>query len=316
MPIHTITWLPQTAMRGRHEPEYELLDTGIFNENRYFDVFVEYAKDSAEDILIRITIFNRGPEDAPLHVLPTLWFRNSWQDNPTESIPLIKQLSLDQRCGLALVSQKNLGEYLFIAESAAEFLFTNNETNTARLMGVPNVNPYVKDSINNAIVLGQGDVLNPDKTGTKMAAYYPLNIEAGKSKTLRLRLSKEAGENKSAAIGNPSGRLGSRFDEIFTMRLKEADEFYAEIIPSSLEPDGVSVMRQALAGLLWTKQFFNYDVDKWYQGTPGRSVQNRYSKWSMATYDLCRYYFHAGQMGIPLVCCLGPGFSRGFTDAG
>ena len=177
-------------LRGRHEPEYELLDTGIFNDNRYFDVFVEYAKDSAEDILIRITIFNRGPEDATLHLLPTLWFRNNWQDNPAESIPIIKQISLDQQCGLALATQNNLGEYFFIAEGAKEFLFTNNETNIERLVGVPNVNPYVKDGINNAIVLDQKNVLNPDKTGTKMAAHYPLNIEAGKSKTLKVAFDK------------------------------------------------------------------------------------------------------------------------------
>ena len=126
-----------------------------------------------------------------MHLLPTLWFRNCWQDNPAESIPIIKQISLDQQCGLALASQNNLGEYFFIAESAKEFLFTNNETNIERLVGVPNVNPYVKDGINNAIVLDQKNVLNPDKTGTKMAAYYPVNIEAGKSKTLRLRLTKE-----------------------------------------------------------------------------------------------------------------------------
>jgi hypothetical protein len=256
-------------LRGRHEPEYELLDTGIFNDNRYFDVFVEYVKDSAEDLLIRITIFNRGPEDATLHLLPTLWFRNCWHDNPAESVPIIKQINLNQQCGLALASHNSLGEYFFIAEGVKELLFTNNETNTERLVGVPNVNPYVKDGINNAIVLGQQNVLNPDKTGTKMAAYYPVNIETGRSKTIRLRLTKEVGENKTAAMSNPTGRMGDRFDEIFSQRLKEADDFYAEIIPSSLGPDGTRVMRQSLAGLLWTKQFFNYDVDKWASGHAG-----------------------------------------------
>ncbi len=263
--------------RARNEPEYELLDTGVFNDNRYFDVFVEYAKAGPEDILIRITAYNRGPEQADLHLLPTLWFRNSWQDNIDESKPIIKQISLDQNCGVARVTQKNLGEFLFIAEGAKEFLFTNNETNTERLFGAPNLNPYVKDGINNFIVMSQENALNPDKTGTKAAAHYAVSIAAGNSGTIRLRLSKEDKGDKSSTISIPSDRLGKAFDAIFTLRMKEADEFYAGIIPSHLGTDGSRVMRQAFAGLLWTKQYFNYNVDKWFKGHSGDLSKSRLS---------------------------------------
>ncbi len=267
--------------RGRNESEYELIDTGIFNDNRYFDVFVEYAKDSPEDLLIRITIFNRGPEDAPLHLLPTLWFRNTWQNNPDETLPRIQQVSIDENSGTIMASQKEMGEFLFSAEGVNEFLFTNNESNTERLIGVPNRTPYVKDGINNFIVLGQGNAVNPEMKGTKAAALYVLDIEAGKSKTIRLRLSRKDSENKSSGLSLQSDIFGSRFDDLFTSRLQEANEFYKGIIPSELGPDGSRVMRQALAGLLWSKQFFNYDVNKWlkaHKTDTSHSVRNEH--WS------------------------------------
>ena len=263
--------------RGRRESEYELLDTGVFKDNRYFDVFVEYAKDSPEDILIRITIFNRGPQDAPLYLLPTLWFRNTWQENPGEAMALLRQIQFDETSGTVMASKNDLGDYFFTAEGAKEFLFTNNETNTERLVGVPNISRYVKDGINNFIVLGQSDAVNPEMTGTKAAALYVLDIESGKSKTIRLRLSRKASENSTTLPPVSFDFFGSDFDAIFNLRQKDADAFYAEIIPSDLGPDRASVMRQALGGLLWSKQFFYYDVNKWlkaHKTEPAHPVRN------------------------------------------
>ena len=247
--------------RGSDELEYELLDTGIFNENRYFDVLVEYAKSSPEDILIRLTIHNRGPEASSLHLAPTLWFRNTWFANADEEIPELKQVSLDKTSGVVKVSHKEMGEWLFHASETKDLLFTNNETNNERIWGTPNQTPYVKDGIQNYLVNNQKDAVNPDKTGTKAAAYYMLDIESGKSKTLNLRLSKTALSNKKTSVHTRV--FGNAFDEIFKARLDEADAFYASVIPPSLEEDSTNIIRQALAGMLWTKQFYNYDVGKW-----------------------------------------------------
>jgi hypothetical protein len=249
--------------RSRYEAEYELLDTGIFNDNRYFDVFVEYAKESPEDILIRCTVFNRGSEAASLHLLPTLWFRNTWQNNKGEEIPVLKQVSHDKKTGVVEVSHKEIGKWLFSADGANELLFTNNETNTSRLAGVANAEPYVKDGINNYVVMGQTDAVNPEKTGTKAAACYILSIEGGKSATVNLRLTKAVPAEKNPAKKDILSPFGTGFDNIFKSRIKEADEFYATIIPSSLSTDEANVMRQALAGMLWSKQFFNYDIARW-----------------------------------------------------
>ena len=176
--------------RGFHDPEYELLDTGVFDGNQYFDVFVEYAKASPEDILIRVTVFNRGTETASLHVLPSLWYRNIWSDTPGSDIPSLKQLSLDDSYGVIGASQEGSGDWLLYAEKPKDLLFTNNETNTQRLWGSPNQSPYVKDGINNFIVHGNLDAVNPGKTGTKAATHHLLEIEGGKSHTLNLRLVK------------------------------------------------------------------------------------------------------------------------------
>jgi hypothetical protein len=248
---------------GINKPEYELLDTGVFDDNRYFDVFVEYAKASPEDILIRVTAFNRGPEAASLHLLPTLWFRNSWLDTADYDIPELKQVNLDKTSGVITASHKDLGEWVFSAEGAKDLLFTNNETNTERLWNEPNPTPYVKDGINNYLVHGKKDAVNPEKTGTKAAAHYILDIKGGKSATIDLRLAKTAPAIKKTSKAETNETFGTSFDNIFKTRLKEADEFYAGIIPSSLGTDGARVMRQALAGMLWSKQFFYYDVRKW-----------------------------------------------------
>jgi hypothetical protein len=238
--------------RSRGEFEYELLDTGIFNDNRYFDVFVEYAKESPDDILIQITVHNRGPEAADLYVLPTLWFRNIWSWSPDVQRPLLQRVA-----GATAVraSDPRLGERFLYCDGAAELLFTENETNLQRVFGVESRSPYVKDSINDYVVHGRQDAINPQQTGTKASAYYRINVPAGGNHTIRLRLSPLSRQNGS----NPF----AEFDDIVGLRHKEADEFYHDVIPRSLTADQANVMRQALAGMLWSKQFYHYDVDKW-----------------------------------------------------
>jgi hypothetical protein len=244
--------------RGRNEFEYELLDTGVFDQDRYFDVFVEYAKESPEDILIKISVHNRGPEAAQVHVLPTLWFRNkwSWQGGPDR--PTLHQVgnvieAVDPRLGK---------RYLYYA-GEAPLLFTENETNTQRIFGVANRTPYVKDSINDTIVQGREGVVNPEKKGTKAAAHYRVTVNPGECQVIRLRLCDIAPGTFAPSNGEVPGPFGNHFEEVFQTRHKEADEFYATVIPASLNADQANVMRQALAGMLWSKQFYHYDVDKW-----------------------------------------------------
>jgi hypothetical protein len=246
--------------RGRGKPEYELLDTGVFDQDRYFDVFVEYAKASPEDMLIQITVHNRGPESATLQLLPTLWFRNDWSWGEEVARPTLRQLAQDETGGIVALSHRDLGERFFYAEGASVLLFTENETNTERLVGTPNPSPYVKDGIGNYVVHGKKDAVNPEKKGTKVSAHYPLTLGAGESRTVRLRLSDQPMGDSQKALG---GHFGDAFESVFKTRLREADEFYATVIPPSFNPDAASVMRQALAGMLWSKQFFFYDVGRW-----------------------------------------------------
>jgi Glycosyl hydrolase family 63 C-terminal domain len=247
--------------RSRQEFEYELLDTGVFDQNRYFDVFVEYAKTGPEDILIQISVFNRGPEPATLHVLPTLWFRNIWSWGGNVPRPLLRQAVPSDGGGVIAASDSQLGERYLYCEGEPTLLFTENETNTQRLVGVPNRTAYVKDGINDYIVHGRRDMVNAEKTGTKASAHYTHTVGAGESKVVRLRLSDVAPAAWAPQNGQ-SGAFGS-FDSVMATRRQEADEFYATVIPSSLDADEANVMRQALAGMLWSKQFYYYDVDKW-----------------------------------------------------
>jgi hypothetical protein len=248
--------------RSRQEFEYELLDTGVFDQDRYFDVFVEYAKESPEDILIQISIHNRGPEAADLHVLPTLWFRNQWSWYGVTDRPGLQKSTGNPGCSVVKAVDPKLGERHLYCEGEVPLLFTENETNTQRIFGVSNRTPYVKDSINNYIVHGQEGAVNPEKMGTKVAAHYRLTVNAGQSQVIRLRLSDVA----PATYGPTNGKAPSPFapfDSVLQARRKEADEFYATVIPRSLSADAGNVMRQALAGMLWSKQFYHYDVDKW-----------------------------------------------------
>ena len=245
--------------RGRGEPEYELLDTGVFDKNRYFDVFVEYAKAGPDDILIQITASNRGAEAAALHLVPTLWFRNTWSWGENAARPTLRQVAP----GVIAASHPELGERFLSAEGNAELLFTENETNTERLVHTANRTPYVKDAIHNYLVHGVAAAVNPDHTGTKAAVHYNLMVDAGKSVTVRLRLSDVAPAGSGRLEGKSNGAFGSAFEAVLASRRKEADEFYGSILPASVGSDGANVMRQALAGMLWSKQFYYYDVERW-----------------------------------------------------
>jgi hypothetical protein len=247
--------LAGNRQRNRNDMEYELIDTGVFNEDRYFDVFVEYAKRTPEDLLIQITVANRGPEAATMHLLPTLWFRNTWAWWPDLPKPSLREISRKNKFRVIATSRSQIGDYLLYCEGDPTLLFTENETNNARLFGTPNPAPYVKDGINNYIVNGEQDAINPTAEGTKAAAHYPLTVEAGETATLRLRLCAAA----SAAISDPF----EDFDSVMAARHREADAFYQNITPEKLSQDEARVMRQALAGMLWTKQYFCFDVDQW-----------------------------------------------------
>jgi hypothetical protein len=241
--------------RSRFDLEYELLDTDAFDGDRYFDVFVEYAKNAPEDILVQINVVNRGPEPAPLAVLPTLWFRNTWTWWPGEPAPLLKEISGTTGRTIAAF-RPELGDYFLYCEGDAELLFTGNETNNERIFGTPNASPYVKDGINDYVVSGKSDAVNPEHRGTKASAHYRAIVDAGKTETVRLRLSDKTPD----AMGDP---FGGEFTEVMQVRRREADEFYRGITPQRVSEDEARVMRQALAGMLWSKQYFGFDVEKW-----------------------------------------------------
>ena len=246
--------------RGRQEMEYELLDTGVFHDDRYFDVFVEYAKGSPDDLLIRIEVHNRGPEAKPLHLLPTLWFRNQWSWTVEGPRPLLQQIDCGSTSAVK-ASETNLGDYYLYCDRGVPLLFTENETNAERLFGVANRTPYVKDGIDACVVHGRTDAVNPLGRGTKVSPHYLVDVAAGGSAVIRLRLTTAA--PSEFAAGGASAPCGAGFDEIFAARRREADEFYAAVVPSTFDADQADVMRQALAGMLWSKQFYYYDVDRW-----------------------------------------------------
>ena len=249
--------------RNRDEMEYELLDTGVFQNDRYFDVFVEYAKADPEDLLVKISAVNRGPEPAEVHVLPTLWFRNDWsawiaESNRSPKKPNLKQIKAAADLSAVAAAHPLLGEFVLSCEGDVSLLFTENETNHERLFPgrQKNESPYVKDGINDFVVQGNQFAVNPGKQGTKVAAHYQVKVGAGQTKVIRLRLSSSNANGK----GLP---FGKQFDEVFAARLREADEFYKSVTPPSVSPDAANVMRQAIAGMLWSKQFFFFDGDNW-----------------------------------------------------
>jgi len=251
--------------RTRNDMEYELLDTGVFNDDRYFDVFVEYGKDGPEDILVKITAANRGPEAAELHLLPTLWFRNDWaawiaESNRSPEKPSLKQIKSAAGTSVVAATHPLLGEFLLSCEGEVPLLFTENETNHARIFpGQKNESPYVKDGINDCVVQGNQAAVNAEKQGTKVAAHYRMVVEPGQSATVRLRLTAGQGTSTQGAAES----FGPAFDATLAERLQEADAFYRAVTPPSVSPDAANVMRQAIAGMLWSKQFYFFDGDNW-----------------------------------------------------
>jgi len=263
--------IEQSRARNRFQPEFEILDTDAFADDRYFDIGIEYAKESAEDIFIRITITNRGDREAPLWLMPTLWFYNRWWDGTFKTKPSI-QLQAE---GHVELNHERLGHYHFYYPEAEQSLFTDNETNTERLFGKPNASSFVKDAFNDAVISNNFSALKDNRSGTKFTPLYHFSIPAKQSKTVVLRLS-------SLAVAEP---FSAGCEEIFTKRKVEADEFYAEVMNHRLNDELMMIQRQAYAGLLWSKQYYHYDVEKWLKQSDGITlvsetrVNGRNSEW-------------------------------------
>ncbi len=271
------------ARRSRNELEYELLDTGVFDDGRYFDVLVEYAKATPEDVLIRISVFNRGPEAAALEILPTLWFRNTWSWPDGGSKPMLRAIEAGGRAVIQShhtdpLFGESLEDYYLYCEEAVPLLFTDNESNNAKLFGTANASAYVKDGINEYVVHGKRDAVNPDRVGTKVSPHYQLTVPGGQVRTIRLRLTR--------AAPSSSADVFSDFNAVFQARIKEADEFYDSVLAPVVkaDPDRTNVVRQALAGMLWGKQYYYFDGYRWLDGhranpLSATSRQNRNRDW-------------------------------------
>src|SRR5439155_1754191 len=251
----------QSGARSKMEGEFEIWNTTALAENRYFDVEIEYAKADPHDILIRVSAKNCGPESAPLHLLPTIWFRNTWSWDRAQPKPTLHKTAKGH-AAVITASHTVVGNYDLFFDSPDDLFFTKNESNSERLWGIPNSTPFVKDSINDRIVSGKIDHVNSAGFGTKAAAYYKFNIPAKETTSIQLRLTRASANKKT------NNEPFADFEEIFTKRRAEADEFYGEIAPSSLTEEQRAVQRQAFGGLLWTKQFYHYIVDQWLDGDP------------------------------------------------
>jgi len=265
----------ENRKRGKREPEFELMETGVFAENRYFDVFIEYAKAAPEDILIKITACNRGPQEAQLDLLPTMWFRNIWSFGEKHGHPKLWRVADCTNAVVVEAQESRYGSRWLLAEGAPEMLFTENETNFQRVFGFPNATPYVKDSFHDYIIHQSHEAVNPAQTGTKCAAHYHTQIAPGASATLRLRLTNDDPHSGSPAA-NPANAaqaanpFGEEFEKAFELRRSEADQFYAHRFPQERSADAHNVLRQATAGMLWSKQCYHYDVRTWLAGDPGQ----------------------------------------------
>ena len=270
----------ENRRRGKEQPEFELLDTGVFNGDCYFDVFVEYAKAGPDDILMLVTVHNRGSEPASLTVLPQLWFRNTWSWKPKSTKPEMRALSEN----VVAVRHADLGEFRLHCATPADLLFCDNETNTRRLFGQDPASAYFKDAFHDYIIGGNKEAVHPSRIGTKAGALYHLSLNPGESSTVRLRLSPaKAG---GAAVGSPKpsgngswqGGLGD-FESVMDARRREADEFYAQLQKDIADPDRRMVQRQAFAGMIWSKQFFYYDIPEWLNGDTGQFPPPVERKW-------------------------------------
>ncbi len=270
----------ENRRRGKDAPEFELMDTGVFDDNRYFDVEIEYAKGSPEDILIRINATNRGPEPATLQLLPTIWFRNTWSWKPDAPKPSLHRIADARNASTVQLCHPTYGHRWLFCRGLPDLLFTGNETNTQRLYGYENGTRHAKDGINDFIVAGAKDAVNDAQTGTKAAAHYTLELAPGETMTIKLRLT------DLLVPPNDGDPCNGQFDKIFAERKREADEFYNQITPEHLSPDSRQVMRQALGGLLWSKQFYYYDLGSWLKGDPAgpapppERLNGRNSQWS------------------------------------
>jgi hypothetical protein len=259
----------ENAKRNKSQPEYELMNTGVFEEDKYFDVFIEYAKADTEDICIKITAHNRGRESAPLHILPTVWFRNRWTWYEKAERARMEEVKIEpENLSLVHLSEEKRGDYFFVCAGAERLLFTDNETNFEKIYGSKNNSPFVKDGIDDFVISNKKDAVNPEQFGTKAAAQYVFNIAPQASQTIYLRLSKSEQSAKAGGSNLPksSGEFIKECEEIFIVRRKEADEFYKEIIPDNLSEDAINVMRQSLAGMFWSKQFYHYVIKTWLEG--------------------------------------------------
>ncbi|HEX7606739.1 MAG TPA: glucosidase, partial [Usitatibacter sp.] len=248
----------ENARRDRTQPEYELLDTGVFDDSRYFDVQIEYAKAAVEDILIRITVTNRGPEAARIDVLPSIWFRNTWAWTPNAVRPRLARADGDATA--IAIDTSEYGRRWLYCDGAPSLLFTENDSHCERCFGTPSPSPYVKDAFHRFVIDGETGAVNPVMQGTKAAARYTIDLAAGASTQLRLRFTDQTLPGAS--------RFDDSFAATFNARIREADEFYAHIIPATLADDARAVSRQAFAGLLWSKQFYHYIVKEWLEGDP------------------------------------------------
>jgi hypothetical protein len=297
----------ENARRGRGQPEFELFDTGVFAENRYFDVYVEYAKADVEDMLIKITAINRGPEPATLHVLPSLWFRNTWSWGRDDRRPTARKTDDLENCHCVELQHWQYGKRWLLCDGQPQLLFTENETNYQRLFNTKGPSPYVKDAFHEYLIHKNQAAVNPAQTGTKMAAYYPLMLAPGQSSVLKLRLTDieplagAAGSTAhGAAITSPAHAersaeipatddFAAGFDNLFALRQKEADEFFASRTPKEVSGDSAAVMRQALSGMLWSKQFYHYDVFTWLTGDPANPTPPA-SRWEGRNKDWTQLY--------------------------
>ena len=272
----------ENRRRNKQVPEYELIETGTFKDDRYFDIIVEYAKADVEDILIRITAYNRGPESSVLHLLPTIWFRNTWSWGIDDRKPSLKSIMNNERNARIEAVHSQLGKRWLVSEGTPALLFTENETNFKRLFGTENRTPQVKDGINDFIVHNKQEAINQNLEGTKAAVHYKMQIEPGDAITLRLRLTDHEPTSQD---------FDEAFDSTFEQRRNEADEFYSEISSKNIPDELRSVQRQAFAGMLWTKQFYYFDVRTWLEGDSSsapppperRKVRNR--EWAMHLYN-------------------------------
>jgi hypothetical protein len=282
--------IEESRRRDKRQPEYELLDTGVFDDDRYFDVTVEYAKAGVEELFIRIHAVNHGPEKAKLHLLPTIWFRNCWSWGYNTPRPMLQRsnpaIRSDEESVVALIELEHdyYGRRLLYCEGEPELLFTENETNNQRVFGVANRSPYVKDSINDYIVHGMREAVNPEQRGTKASAHYALSFNPGETKSVRLRFAPAVEQPLSATAA-----FGPGFEQVFAERRREADEFYQSVIPQHLTEDAQNVMRQSLAGLLWSKQFYHYVIEQWLKGDPA-TPPPPHQRWDGRNHDWIHLY--------------------------